>query len=501
MAVYDPTKIKPAGDQGISSLSINKSALTNNASPFDLGSAYDNNIKMKYRQQGINAFKPPEEFKMDLASIQSDPTYQAAMESARQATQVAEGNISSALNRRGIMDSTITANAASNAAQQEYGRVNRELLPKLIEDQYKRYMDQNNMNRQYASDMFGVSNMYDNDEQTALNNALNISDRTGSFLHPNAAALERQLVNHKNSTEALWSTMTPEQKAAARAEGDRLRQQLDLMGVDSSLFGADVASGVAKGNMGRSGTQTLAGKASDLANKQANWGAYMDMVGQTQNLGQGPQNNWGNLTNNAGTGQNTFSGNVTMAQLTGYLPDGSPTSAQQQQQLANEWTVADQTGKITPTLAQMYGIPEGTPTRAAMEFAQQIAISRQNANTSAYSAQTSRMNANNSQLMDIWKATGVAPAGINGVSQGTPYASGSGSSAYTGGVLSNFDMPRSSDTMETWLINNRPGGKKIQGPPQADETQWFEMQILNNPNLSDKDITKLYNRFGIPLPQ
>ncbi|MHA7967685.1 hypothetical protein ACX93W_26585 [Paenibacillus sp. CAU 1782] len=72
---------------------------------------------------------------------------------------------------------------------------------------------------------------------------------------------------------------------------------------------------------------------------------------------------------------------------------------------------------------------------------------------------------------------------------------------YTGGVISDPNMPRNASQMETWLINNVPGGKKVQGPVAADQRSWYEGMILNNPNLSESDITKLYNRFGIPLPQ
>lgn len=77
-----------------------------------------------------------------------------------------------------------------------------------------------------------------------------------------------------------------------------------------------------------------------------------------------------------------------MAQLTGFLPDGTPTNAYLQQQLENEWRIADVTGRITPYLAQLYGLPENTPTMQA----KQLAIQQQQANTSAFSAQTSRMN-------------------------------------------------------------------------------------------------------------
>jgi hypothetical protein len=57
----------------------------------------------------------------------------------------------------------------------------------------------------------------------------------------------------------------------------------------------------------------------------------------------------------------------------------------------------------------------------ALEKASQ-AISRSNAGTSA-------SNANHNRLMDVWKATGRAPAGISGVPEGTPYSDGGSGSA------------------------------------------------------------------------
>lgn len=66
-----------------------------------------------------------------------------------------------------------------------------------------------------------------------------------------------------------------------------------------------------------------------------------------------------------------------MASLTGYLPNGQPTTDQQQRELQNLWLASEQSGVIHPTLAQLYGIPKNTPTYAA----KQDAI--QNANESA----------------------------------------------------------------------------------------------------------------------
>ena len=112
-----------------------------------------------------------------------------------------------------------------------------------------------------------------------------------------------------------------------------------------------------------------------------------------------------------------------MAQLTGFLPDGTPTSAQQQQDLSNLWMVAQQTGTIPNQLADLYGLQRGSRTQDAIAQAAQIGISQQNANTSSFSASNSAGNAAFGRLMDIWQATGSAPPGIPGVQAGTPYGS------------------------------------------------------------------------------
>jgi hypothetical protein len=88
--------------------------------------------------------------------------------------------------------------------------------------------------------------------------------------------------------------------------------------------------------------------------------------------------------------QNKDQHTVTMAELTGFMPDGTPTNAKQQQDLQNLWTVAANTGTIPDKLADFYGIKRGTKTQAAYQFAKGLAIDW-------YNSQTSRMNAQNSQ--------------------------------------------------------------------------------------------------------
>jgi hypothetical protein len=81
---------------------------------------------------------------------------------------------------------------------------------------------------------------------------------TGSFLAPEAQQTIQALNALKAQTEQNWQVMTPEQRVAARAQGDQLRASLQGMQVDPNLFGAGVTSTQAVQNIGRVGTPTLA---------------------------------------------------------------------------------------------------------------------------------------------------------------------------------------------------------------------------------------------------
>lgn len=83
-------------------------------------------------------------------------------------------------------------------------------------------------------------------------------------------------------------------------------------------------------------------------------------------------------------------------------------------------------------------------------------------------------------------------------------SSGGGSTAANAGqVITDLDMPRSVDSMITYIQKNLVGvdGNKLQGPANPNQLESIERLILSNPNLTDKQLTQLYQRFGIPLPQ
>lgn len=127
------------------------------------------------------------------------------------------------------------------------------------------------------------------------------------------------------------------------------------------------------------------GQAADQQ-KQSNWNAYLQSVGLTGDLGTGPKSDYSLLGGN--------SGNRSLAG----------------QEFDQSKGVQD---------AGLTGLYNGAPTmqKNAQDFGQwldrgQLGVSQMNAGTSAMSARNSAGNANFDKLMDVWKATGKAPAGL-----------------------------------------------------------------------------------------
>lgn len=90
-------------------------------------------------ETAINAPPQPKEWNYNLAE---DPIYKAALNRAAANAQTASGNAMAELNRRGILNSTITGDRLGQIQQAEYGRVSDELVPQLYAQAYNRHRDE-----------------------------------------------------------------------------------------------------------------------------------------------------------------------------------------------------------------------------------------------------------------------------------------------------------------------------------------------------------------------
>lgn len=204
----------------------------------------------------------PFEFKQTTAPFQynadSDPAYQAALRQAQRNTQTAAGNTAAAMNSRGIMDSTITADRTGQQAQQEYGRVSDTILPQLMQQAYTKYQDQNNndyrnqlANYQSGQDQLknltGYAGTLSNQNQQDFTNnlATNQDTRaqaaqdanfTGYYNDSNTAAVKKQML----ANSAAYNSASPEEQQRLHAENLKLAASIggsDTTGNGDYAFG------------------------------------------------------------------------------------------------------------------------------------------------------------------------------------------------------------------------------------------------------------------------
>ena len=74
-------------------------------------------------------------------NAESNAAYQAALRRAGSNAQTATGNAMAELNKRGILNSTITGDRAAQIQQGEFGRVSDTILPQLMQQDYGQYRD------------------------------------------------------------------------------------------------------------------------------------------------------------------------------------------------------------------------------------------------------------------------------------------------------------------------------------------------------------------------
>lgn len=400
-------------------------------------------------------FTGPKEFTYDQ---NTDPAYQAALASARQNITQQQADTNAALRAGGQGKSSYSESVANQIGAKEMGRVSTDVLPQLISQAYQRYADQANRDLALQQANYGVtqdrignlSNLYGLQYQEDYTRPMAEAQLTGQYLSGEA----RQYINAINDLKAQAETpgITAAERSQLSAQADQYRRALQGLGIDSSLFGADVNRTNSLANTNRAGILTLDAQQQQYAQqadqRNFDYQQQRDSVADQQ---------W----------QQQFG--VTLAQVTGYLPDGTPTSAEQQRQLENLWLFADQMGTVPNQLADMYGIPRGTQTRAAKEFAAQLAISQQNANASSLSAQASYMNA----LTNRQQENRIAS---------TPRSSGSSSSSSGSSSSNKLSAKESYDNYSLLLDDMARAGTKDRAR---------QLLQANTDYLTDSDYKKL----------
>lgn len=192
----------------------------------------------------------------------SDPSYQAALTRAKANIEQGNSAAQAEMNRRGILNSTITSDRMGEIASQEMGRVETDVLPSLQQAAYQQYLDQENMKNQQLSNLGSVAQMYINEDQRGIDNTNTRAGLTGYLPGgEEAQSLVSQLMGLKQQAEAPGITASERTKLSNQADG--IRALLSQMGVDVSQYGSNVnfntASQVAPS------IRTLAGQQLDMA--------------------------------------------------------------------------------------------------------------------------------------------------------------------------------------------------------------------------------------------
>lgn len=227
----------------------------------------------------------------------ADPAYQAALKRAQANIQSGNAAAQAELNRRGILNSTITSDRMSEIASQQMGQVETEVLPSLMQQAYQQYLNKQQLEQQQLQNLTNSAQMYLTEDQRGIDNDFATADRTGYMTMPaEAQSAINSILSLKQQAEAKGVTAADRAKLSAQADG--YRAQLLAMGIDPSAY----ASNVSSNNISAAqGIRTLAGQQLDLANKQANLDSALQYSNLTGKL-LTPQSDWSGYARQAANG-------------------------------------------------------------------------------------------------------------------------------------------------------------------------------------------------------
>lgn len=224
----------------------------------------------------------------------ADPLYQAALKRAQANIDSGNSATQAELNRRGILNSTITSDRMAELAAQEMGRVETDVMPSLMQQAYQQYMDNEALKQQQFGNLGALAQSYLGEDQRQFGNRVTEGELTGNYMPEGAQNAINAILQLKQQAETKGITAAERAKLSAQADG--YRAQLLSMGIDPAAYASGVNYNTARTN--NAGIRTLGGQAMDLNNKQANLnaaGAYMDATGRVVT----PQSDWSGLARQA----------------------------------------------------------------------------------------------------------------------------------------------------------------------------------------------------------
>lgn len=371
----------------------------------------------------------------------TDASTQAAIRNANNQLDVLQKNTYANLRATGRGKSSYSDIVAHQQAGQTAETIANTIIPQYEAQAYNRYQDQIGNQRNLYSDLY----------QQDVTTPINESSVTGVYQNAATKDALNKIMLYK--AEAEGPNITAARRAELTKLADQQRAIVDANGGDSSRLGASVNS--RNVNQTGIGARTLAGKAQDQSIKNANLDAATT-VANTTGRAVTPQSDWQGLYRQAAD------------------PNTPLTVDQQNMQFNQQFDQA----KFDED-SRRYGLDYALQQ-------QQNQISEQNANTSRMGTASSIDNSNFNQLLDVWQATGAAPAGLEGygVAQGTQYTSSAAAKAAAPPVFEDFQS-----NIEK-IVQRDDKTKAVTNP------QTVEDYILNS-NLSPYEMYRAYGVYGL----
>lgn len=152
-----------------------------------------------------------------------DEQYINALSTANRNAQQASNQNLAEMNRRGILNSTITSDRGARIQQQELGRVTSEVLPQLINQAYQRYLNEQNLQQQQLQNLAGLADQMQGYDQQAWQNRFNYGQAIGQF-NNGQRTLEAQRLDMQRQGQQFDQDMAREQIAYQRAR-DQIADQ------------------------------------------------------------------------------------------------------------------------------------------------------------------------------------------------------------------------------------------------------------------------------------
>lgn len=249
--------------------------------------SYQQEAQSLYDMMKNRATQAPKEFSYDP---QSDPAYQAALQRARANIDAGNSEAQAIMNRRNILNSTITSDRMGEIASGEMGRVEYETMPQLIQQAYQRFADQQAQEQQQFQNIGSLYGMNVSEDQRGFDNKVTEAGLTGSYVPAGAQEIVNNILDLKRQAEKKGLTAAERANLSARADG--YRAQLSSMGIDPSFYASNVNSKQASQN--NPALRTLQGQQVDLQRQGANWDAARSVWDATGSL-VNPQSDWSGL--------------------------------------------------------------------------------------------------------------------------------------------------------------------------------------------------------------